>query len=309
MAFSDTAHASQSDAGNGIYLAVAGVPPATMDSFAALDLDHFTTEMDGHVGVLRLDRPPANAHNLDVILQLQRVVEAVRFDDEVRVCAFGSANDRFFSSGYDIADIQEQSGTYVGRASQTSKEVIMKLRTTDTVFVAMVNGHCMGGGLEFALACDVRFVGDDDDYQVGVPEIELGLIPGEAGTQLLPRYAGRSTAMKLMATGERITPAEATELGLFDELHPPEEVEDAALEFAHELAQKPNKALGFVKLAVNEGMELPLWDALAHERELQNQLFDTPGSIEGVDAFLNKREPDFIEAELGEGAPTVDDED
>ncbi len=279
-----------------------------MDSFSDLDLEHFTTEMDGYVGVLRLNRPPANAHNLDVILQLQRAVEAIRFDDEVRVAVLGSESEKFFSSGYDISAIQEESGTHVGRASQTSKEVIMKIRTTDTVFVAMVNGHCMGGGLEFALACDFRYVGDDDNYQVGVPEIELGLIPGEAGTQLLPRYAGRSTAMKLMATGERITPAEATDLGLFDELRPPEDVEEEAMAFAHELSEKPNKALGFVKLAVNEGMELPLWDALAHERELQNQLFDTPGSIEGVDAFLDKREPDFIEAELGSGAPTVDDD-
>lgn len=280
-----------------------------MDSFSELDLDHFTTEMDGYVGILRLNRPPANAHNLDVILQLQTAVETIRFDDDVRVAVLGSENETFFSSGYDISAIQEESGTHVGRASQTSKEVIMKMRTTDTVFVAMVNGHCMGGGLEFALACDFRFVGDDDDYQVGVPEIELGLIPGEAGTQLLPRYAGRSTAMKLMATGERFTPAEGIEMDIFDELRPPEDVEDEALDFAHMLAEKPNQALGFVKLAVNEGMELPLWDALAHERELQNQLFDTPGSIEGVDAFLNKRKPDFIEAELGEGAPTVDDED
>jgi enoyl-CoA hydratase/carnithine racemase len=93
-------------------------------------------------------------------------------------------------------------------------------------------------------------------------------------------------------------------MDIFDELRPPEDVEDEAMEFAHMLAEKPNKALGFVKLAVNEGMELPLWDALAHERELQNQLFDTPGSIEGVDAFLDKRKPDFIEAELGSGAPT-----
>ena len=264
-----------------------------MDSFSELDLEHFTTEMDGYVGILRLNRPPANAHNLDVILQLQRAVEAIRFDDDVRVAVLGSESEKFFSSGYDISAIQEESGTHIGRASQTSKEVIMKIRTTDTVFVAMVNGHCMGGGLEFALACDFRFVGDDDSYQVGVPEIELGLIPGEAGTQLLPRY----------------TPSEAVELGIFDEIHPPDEVEDAAMAFAHSLAEKPNKALGFVKLAVNEGMELPLWDALAHERELQNQLFDTPGSIEGVDAFLNKRKPDFIEAELGAGAPTVTDED
>ncbi|MDY6765546.1 MAG: enoyl-CoA hydratase-related protein [Halobacteria archaeon] len=188
----------------------------------------------------------------------------------------------------------------MGKASQTSKEAIMKMRTTDTIFIAMVNGHCMGGGLEFALGCDLRFVGDDDDYNVGVPEVNLGLIPGEAGTQLLPRYVGRSKALRMMITGETLTPQEAYEAGIFDEIHPPEELEEETLDFAHTLAEKPNKAIGFDKLAINEGMEMSLWDGLAHERELQNQLFDTPGAEEGISAFLDKREPDFIEAELGE---------
>lgn len=176
----------------------------------------------------------------------------------------------------------------------------MKMRTTDTIFTAAINGHCMGGGLEFALACDFRFVGDDDSYNVGVPEVQLGLIPGEAGTQLLPRYVGRSKAVKMMVTGETLSPREGYEVGLFDEIHDPEELEEKTLEFAHMLAEKPNKAIGHTKLAVNEGMELPLWDALAHERELQNRLFTTPAFDEGVAAFLEKREPDFVAAELGD---------
>lgn len=265
--------------------------------FSELELEYFQTTLEDHVGIIRIDRPPANAHNVHMILELQRIVEAVRFDDDVRVAVLGSADDRFFSTGYDIKAIQEKAGEQIGKASQTSKEVIMKMRTTDTIFVAMVDGHCMGGGLEFALACDIRFIGDGD-YQIGVPEVELGLIPGEAGTQLLPRYVGRSEALRMMVTGERIGPEQAVEKGLFDELHPEGEVEDAALEFAGELVEKPNKAIGFNKLAVNEGMELSLWDALAHERELQNQLFDTPASREGVDAFVNDREPDFLGAEM-----------
>lgn len=280
-----------------------------MQSFSELELENFTTAVEDHVGILRIDRPPANAHEINMILELQQAVEAVRFDEDVRVVLLGSENEKFFSSGYDIQALQEESGEKIGKASQTSKEVIMKMRTTDTIFIAMVDGHCMGGGLEFALACDFRFIGDDDNYNVGVPEIELGLIPGEAGTQLLPRYVGRSTALKLMVTGETLSPQDAIDIGLFDEIHPPDEVEDAAREFAEQLASKPNKALGFNKLAVNEGMELPLWDALAHERELQNQLFDTPGAKEGISAFLDKREPDFIEAELGTEAAEAEQDD
>lgn len=273
-----------------------------MESFSELDLENFSVSMDGHVGILRLDRPPVNAHDLDMILELQRAVEAVRFDDTVRVAILGSANEDFFSTGFDIQVLQDESGGHIGKASQTSKEVIMKMRTTDTIFIAAVDGHCMGGGLEFALACDFRFIGNDPDYNIGVPEVNLGLIPGEAGTQLLPRYVGRSEAMRLMVTGDTLTPEEAEDIGLFDEVHPPAELEDAALDFAKELSGKPNQAIGFNKLAVNEGMELSLWDALAHERELQNQLFDTPGADEGIGAFLEDREPDFIEAELGDDA-------
>jgi len=278
-----------------------------MKSFDKLDLEYFQTETRDHVGILRIDRPPVNAHNIDVLLELQRAVEGVRFDDDVRVCVFGSANDNIFSTGYDINALQEETGEQTGYASQTSKEIIMKMRTTDTLFIAAVDGHCMGGGLELALACDFRFVGDDDDYRVGMPEIHLGLIAGEAGTQLLPRYIDRSEALRLMVTGEELTPAEATEKGIFDELHPPDDLEDAVFEFAEMIVQKPAGAVGHNKLAVNEGLELPLWDALAHERELQNQLLGSDIAEEGVNAFLDKREPDFLGVELGDKEPGSDD--
>ena len=278
-----------------------------MKSFDELDLEYFRTETRDHIGILRIDRPPVNAHNIDVLLELQRAVEGVRFDDEVRVCVFGSANDDIFSTGYDINALQEETGEQTGYASQTSKEIIMKMRTTDTLFIAAVDGHCMGGGLELALACDFRFVGDDDDYRVGMPEIHLGLIAGEAGTQLLPRYIDRSEALRLMVTGEELTPAEATEKGIFDEIHPPEELEEAVFEFAEMIVQKPAGAVGHNKLAVNEGLELPLSDALAHERELQNQLLGSDIAKEGVDAFLSKREPDFLGVELGDTEPGSDE--
>jgi len=278
-----------------------------MKAFDELDLEYFQTEVRNHVGILRIDRPPVNAHNIDVLLELQRAVEGVRFDDDVRVCVFGSANEDIFSTGFDINALQEKSGEQVGYASQTSKEIIMKMRTTDTLFVAAVNGHCMGGGLELALACDFRFVGDDDDYRVGMPEVHLGLIAGEAGTQLLPRYIDRSDALRMMITGEELTPEEATEKGIFDELHDPEDLEDAVFEFAEMIVKKPAGAVGHNKLAVNEGLELPLWDALAHERELQNQLLGSDIAKEGVDAFLNKRDPDFLGVELGDKKPGSDE--
>jgi len=271
-----------------------------MQTFSELDLENFETEQDGHVGIVRLDAPPANAHDAEMVLEFQTMVETVRFDDSVRAAVLSSTSDTFFSSGYDIQALQEESPSHIGYASQTSKESILKMRSTDTVFVAAVDGHCMGGGLEFALATDIRYVGDDDSYTLGVPEVELGLIPGEAGTQLLPRYVGRSKALQMMVTSETLSPREAAEAGIADELVEPGTVEEEAVAFAEEVASFPNQAVGHIKLAVNEGMEMSLYDALSHERELQNQLFDTPGAEEGIAAFLEDREPDFLGAELGE---------
>lgn len=279
----------------------------SLKSFDELELEYFTTEVEDHVGILRLDRPPANAHDIEVLLELQRATESIRFDESVRAVLFGSESEKFFSTGYDIKELAEESGRQVGYASQTSKEVMMKIRSTDTIFIAMVNGHCMGGGLELALACDFRYVGNDDNYQIGMPEINLGLIAGEAGTQLLPRYIDRSEALEMMLTGERFTPEEATEKGIFDKIFPPDEVEDAAFEFAETLTEKASVAVGNNKLAVNEGLEMPLQDALVHERELQNRLLGSDVAKEGVTAFLEDREPDFLGVELGEKEPGSDE--
>lgn len=278
-----------------------------METFADLELEDFELEQDGHVGIVRLDKPPANAHNADMVLQFQTMVETIRFDETVRAAVLSSTSDTFFSSGYDIEALQEESAEHIGYASQTSKEAILKMRSTDTVFIAAVDGHCMGGGLEFALATDIRYAGDDEEYNFGVPEVKLGLIPGEAGTQLLPRYVGRSKALKMMIGDERLSPGEAADAGIIDELVEPGTVEEEAVAFAKEIASLPNQAVGHIKVAVNEGMEMSLYDALSHERELQNQLFDTPGAEEGIAAFLEKREPDFLEAELGEKAASNDD--
>lgn len=257
-----------------------------------LRLEFIQLDWDGDVLIFRLNRPRANAHNLQMIRELEALVTEIRFDKKVKAAVMASANDRFFSAGADIQVIMEESGEDVGLLSQTSKEMIMKMRATPKVFVAAVNGHCMGGGLELALACDVRFAGRGN-YQIGLPEVKLGLIPGEGGTQLLGRIVGPSKALMLMVTGESFGPERAYELGLFDELVEPDQVMPKALEFAHLCANGPTKAIGFMKVALTEGLELPLYEGLAYERHLQNQLFETPDSKEGVKAFMEKREPKF----------------
>ena len=261
-------------------------------SVSDLQPKYVTLEMDGSVCIVRLNRPPANAHNLAMIRELEAVVTEIRFDTSVKAVVLASASERFFSAGADISEIHEKSAEYIGLLSQTSKEMMMKVRATPKVYVAAINGHCMGGGLELALCCDVRFAGKGN-WKVGLPEVNLGLIPGEGGTQLTGRVLGPSRALMLMVTGETFGPDRATELGLFDELVDADQLEAKALAFAHVCADGPNKAVGFMKLALTEGLELPIHDAFAYERHLQNQLFDTPDSKEGVAAFLEKRPPQW----------------
>lgn len=261
-------------------------------SVSDLKLQHISTEMDGNVLIFRLNRPPANAHDLAMIRELETLVTEIRFDNSVKAVVMASANPRFFSAGADISEIQTKSAEYIGLLSQSSKEMIMKMRATPKVFVAAVDGHCMGGGLELALACDVRYAGNGN-WKVGLPEVNLGLIPGEGGTQLLGRIVGPSKALMLMVTGESFSPQRAHELGLFDVLTEAGQAEKQALEFAHKCASGPTKAVGFMKVALTEGLELPLYEGLAYERHLQNQLFETPDSKEGVAAFLEKRPPQF----------------
>lgn len=261
-------------------------------AFDQLQLEFLRTRLEDGVAHIELNRPPANAHHTAMILELDRAVTEVRFDDRVRMAILSSASEKFFSAGADIATIRDESADHVGLLSQTSKEVILKIRSIPKIFLSVISGHCMGGGLELALACDYRYAGRGN-WKVGLPEVNLGLIPGEGGTQMLGRILGPARALKLMITGETFTPEQATEWGLFNELLEADQLWPTVMTFANQIATGPTKAIGFMKVAVTEALEMPLHDAFNYERQLQNQLFDTADSKEGVRAFLEKRTPKF----------------
>ncbi len=264
-----------------------------MTEFIHLNLEHFNTRIEDGVGILEINRPPANAHDLEVLQELDQAIMAARFDDNVKVVVFTSALPKFFSAGFDITVLRDASPEYVGLSSQFSKEVMLKIQSTRKIFIAAINGHCMGGGLELAMACDLRFAVDDARVKLGMPEITLGLIPGEGGTQMLGRIVGKSKALYLMVTGETFNPERALELGLVDRLFHPDELMPETLSFAKKLAQGPALAIGFNKLALNEAIDLPLGSALAFERELQNQALASQDAKEGSTAFTEKRPPRF----------------
>jgi enoyl-CoA hydratase/carnithine racemase len=257
-----------------------------------LHLEYVRTEIREGVGYIRLNRPPANAHDLRMILELDQAVMAVRFDDEAKVAVLTSGLDRFFSGGADISVIRDEPPHRVGLLSQTSKEMIMRMRSIPKVFIAAINGHCMGGGLELAMACDLRFAAAGN-WNFGMPEIKLGVIPGEGGTQLLGRIVGPSRALDLMLQGGSFGPDRALELGLVDRVVPADRLMAETEAYARKLTEGPIQAIGFLKIALTEGLEMPLPAGFAFERQLQNELLKSADSQEGARAFLEKRAPRF----------------
>jgi enoyl-CoA hydratase/carnithine racemase len=178
---------------------------------------------------------------------------------------------------------------------ETSHRTLSSIARIPKVFIAEINGHALGGGLEIPLACDLRFAGDGD-YRLGTPEATLGLLPGNGGTQRLPRLIGTSRALDLMITGRTVTPLEAYELGIVDALFPADELRTKTLEYAQKLAAGATKAIGNIKLAVHEGIDDDLERGLERERELVEELFLSDDGREGLSAFAEKRQPTFTGA-------------
>src|SRR5262244_1246732 len=175
-------------------------------------------DRDGAVGIIVLDRPPANSYDYDFLRELGSAVDDARYDDELRAVVVVSASERFFSAGADVKAFQAGSANQRAMTALLAHEVFRKFEHTPMVFVAVIAGHALGGGLELALACDLRFAAHGS-YRIGLPEVSLGLFPGSGGTQRLPRLVGLSRGIDLIANARTLSPEEARELGLVDQLY------------------------------------------------------------------------------------------
>jgi enoyl-CoA hydratase/carnithine racemase len=247
---------------------------------------------DGGIGVITLDKPPANSYDLEFIEELADAVRAATNDDEVKVAIVRSASEKFFSAGADVKAFNENTVDANMEMIRRSHETLSSIATIPKVFVAEINAHALGGGLEIALACDLRFAADGD-YRLGTPEVTLGVLPGNGGTQRLPRLIGWSRALDLMVTGRTVRPVEALELGIVDSVVPADELRGRTEEYAARLAAGATKAIGNIKLAVHEGLALGLEAGLERERELVEELFSSEDGQEGIAAFAEKRAPVF----------------
>ncbi len=244
------------------------------------------------VGVISLNRAPANAYDWDMLRDLSLAIQKVREDRAVRVAVVRSALPKFFCSGADISTLKDSDRAAFANFLTVAHETVDMITRTPKLFIAAIAGHCIGGGLELALCCDFRFAAAGK-YRLGLAEVNLGLSPGMGGTQRLPRLIPKSRALHMMVTGDPVGPDEAQQAGIVDRVIPEENFVEETMGYARKLASGPTMAQGYIKLSVNMGLEASLAEGLAIERAHQNQLFASEDVAEGLKAFLEKRAPRY----------------
>jgi enoyl-CoA hydratase/carnithine racemase len=255
-------------------------------------LIHFEAE-DG-VGVVTLDDPPANTYTYEMMRQLDEAILEARFDEDVHVLVLRGAGEKFFSAGANIQMLQESDPHFKYFFCLHANETLNRLEQSPMLVIAALNGHTVGGGLEIALACDLR-IARKDAGKIGLPEVNLGVLPGTGGTQRLGRLLGKSKAIEMMAEGGTFSFGEALDAGLVNKVWEGEDFFDQVVEYARGFTPpaKASKAVGGIKRAVASGCEVPFSEGLAIERELQQQLFQSDDAREGLAAYVEKREAEF----------------
>lgn len=244
------------------------------------------------IGTIVFDRPPANAYDLAFYEQFNAAIEAAEADGETRVVLLRSAVPRFFCAGADIREFSSNSTADNLRMVAAAQAALEKIEASGKIFIACLEGHALGGGLEIAMACDIRLAAEGE-YHLGLPEAKLGLLPGNGGSQRLPRLVGPSQALLLLASGDSIGPAEALGIGLVDRLVPAEAFDAELARMATAIAESAPLAVTACKRSVQGGRHLELKEALALEARLLEALYDSDDAAEGFRAFVEKRKPNY----------------
>jgi enoyl-CoA hydratase len=254
-------------------------------------------EVRDGVAILTLDDPPANTYTYEMMQDLDRCVLRARMDESAYVILLVGNGDKFFCAGANISMLNAVTPQFKYYFCLHANETLNRLEQTPKLVIAALNGHTVGGGLEIAMAADMR-IARRGGGKIGLPEVNLGVLPGTGGTQRLCRIVGKSAAIELMVTGRTFEYDEAKELGIVNDIYDAADREtflNQVLEFAKQFTP-PNmasKAIGNIKRAVQTGAELPFQDALAVERELQQQLFQSQDAKEGIAAYVEKRKAQF----------------
>jgi len=252
---------------------------------------------DGGIALLTLNDPPANTYSYDMMHQLDvRILEA-RMDESVQVIIITGSGEKFFCAGANIQMLSEVTPEFKYYFCLHANETLLRLEQTPKLVIAAINGHCVGGGLEVAMAADIR-IARRNAGKMGLPEVSLGVLPGTGGTQRLARIVGKSKAIELMATGELFDFEKGLQLDLINQVFDAEtgaEFMNQVMDYSRQFTtpDKASQAVGRIKRAVQTGAEIPFESALALERELQQELFFSADAKEGLDAYVSKRKAKF----------------
>jgi enoyl-CoA hydratase len=246
------------------------------------------------VAVIELINPPANTYNYAMMRQLDEAILQARFDEHVHVIVIRGAGEKFFCAGADIAMLNEVTPTFKYYFCLHANETLLRLEQTPKLVIAALDGHTVGGGLEIALACDIR-IARRDSGKVGLPEVTLGVLPGTGGTQRMARALPKNKAIELMAEGKLISFEEAQELGLINYIYEPENYWEEVMKYARQFCppNRASKTVGRIKRCVQSGAEVAISEGLAIERELQQLCFQSEDAKEGIAAYNEKRKGSF----------------
>src|SRR5580704_13467382 len=246
------------------------------------------------IAVIELSDPPANAYSYPMNRQLDDTILKARMDSDIHVIVLTGAGEKFFSAGANIQMLTEVDPTFKYYFCLHANETLLRLENTPKLVIAALNGHCVGGGLEIAMAADLR-IARKDGGKIGLPEVNLGVLPGTGGTQRLSRLLGKSKAIELMVTGKTFSFDEAKTIGLVNDIFEGEGFMNRVMEYARQFCppNKAAKAVGRIKRAVQTGWEIPIEAGLALERENQQLLFESDDAKEGLAAYIEKRPAKF----------------
>ena len=265
------------------------------EAHAKTDLIRYHT--DNGLAFLTLNDPPANTYSYAMMQALDQAILKARMDETVQVIVITGNGEKFFCAGADIAMLSNVTPTFKYYFCLHANETLNRLEQTPKLVMAAINGHCVGGGMEVAMAADIRLARKDAG-KMGLPEVSLGVLPGTGGTQRLVRLVGKSKAIELMATGQLFDFERGAELGIVNRIIEAASAEgfmDQVVEYARQFTtpHKAAQAVGKIKRSVQTGGEISFEAALALERELQQQLFQSDDAREGLEAYVNKRKPKF----------------
>jgi len=251
------------------------------------------TTTDG-IAVIELTNPPANTYSYDMMRQLDDAILQARFDDNVHVIVIRGEGEKFFCAGAEISMLNAVTPGFKYYFCLHANETLLRLEQTPKLVIAAMNGHTVGGGLEIAMACDIR-IARRNAGKVGLPEITLGVLPGTGGTQRMARALPKNKAIELMTEGKLMSFEDAQELGLINYIYESENYWEKVMEYARGFCppNRASKTVGRIKRAVQSGPEVALSEGLAIERELQQLCFQSEDAKEGIAAYTEKRKGNF----------------